>query len=394
MSWANLDDGFADHPKVIDLPDAAFRLHVCAMCWCSRRLTDGLVRSRELRILGAMLEGCPDDRRLHELAQNLVDARLWDPCEEGWRLHDWLKHNESAKKVAERREAAKQRMAEHRKVKSGEARTFAALFARTSCERSDERAGEVRVPSPLLSSPLTNPMDQLPPLPPASGGPSACPDSPTTGKLATQGPPPIPDQPAEPSLPGMPSEPAKAPRKRSKPGQDAAERDRCILVATTLLNELSCAIQAVRPSAHRIRVLPATLKHLTDRLMDGATVEEVRHVIAVYQADARRNPDTLVYFNHTTPFRPDNFERAKVRTVEDARKPRYQAPPQVRFGPPPPEEVERINRERRESDDLQAEGTRKAIEERRRIAARPGNDEERAAIAQMVKATEEDHGSQ
>ena len=89
MSWANLDDGFADHRKVIALPDAAFRLHVCAMCWCSRRLTDGLVRSRELRILGAMLEGCPDDQRLQELAQNLVDARLWDPCEEGWRLHDW-----------------------------------------------------------------------------------------------------------------------------------------------------------------------------------------------------------------------------------------------------------------------------------------------------------------
>lgn len=341
MSWANLDDGFADHRKVIDLPDAAFRLHVCAMCWCSRRLTDGLVRSRELRILGAMLEGCPDDRRLQELAQNLVDARLWDPCEEGWRLHDWLKHNESAKKVAERREAAKQRMAEHRKVKSGESRTFASGSREQSGARSDERASEVRVPSPLLSSPLPNPMDQLPPLPPASGGPSACPDSPTIGKQseteawsqgirATQGPPPIPNQPAEPSLPGMPSEPAKAPRKRSKPGQDAVERDRCTLVATTLLNELSNAIQAVRPSAHRIRVLPATLKHITDRLMEGATVEEVRHVIAVYQADARRNPDTLVYFNHTTPFRPDNFERAKVRTVEDAARPI----PQRVTGPP------------------------------------------------------------
>ena len=256
---------------------------------------------------------------------------------------------------------------------------------------------EQSVTSGHAASPDVTPsraVPEIPPVPPASGGPSACPERPTTGKLAIQGPPPIPDQPAEPSLPGMPSETAKAPRKRSKPGQDAAERDRCTLVATTLLNELSSAIQAVRPSAHRIRVLPATLKPITDRLMDGATVEEVRHVIAVYQADARRNPDTLVYFNHTTPFRPDNFERAKVRTVEDARKPRYQAPPQVRFGPPPPEEVERINRERRESDDLQAEGTRKAIEERRRIAARPGNNEERAAIAQMVKATEEDHGSQ
>ena len=157
MSWANLDDGFADHPKVIDLPDAAFRLHVCAMCWCSRRLTDGLVRSRELRILGAMLEGCPDDQRLQELAQKLVDARLWDPCEEGWRLHDWLKHNESAQKVIERREAAKQRMAENRKGKGSEKRTFAGTSRERSEERAPERSREVRVPSPLLSSPLPTP---------------------------------------------------------------------------------------------------------------------------------------------------------------------------------------------------------------------------------------------
>lgn len=154
MSWANLDDGFADHPKVIDLPDAAFRLHVCSMCWCSRRLTDGLVRSRELRILGAMLEGYPDDRRLQDLAQKLVDARLWDHCEEGWRLHDWLKHNESAQKVIERREASRQRMAASRKGKGSDKRTFAETSRERSAERASERSSEVRVPSPLLSSPL------------------------------------------------------------------------------------------------------------------------------------------------------------------------------------------------------------------------------------------------
>ena len=160
MSWANLDDGFADHPKVIDLPDAAFRLHVCAMCWCSRRLTDGLVRSRELRILGAMLEGCPDDEQLRELVKKLVKARLWESCEEGWRLHDWLKHNESASKVTERREAAKQRMAENRRKAAEKSRTFADSSREHSDEHVPERAGEVRSPSPLLSSPLPNPTEE------------------------------------------------------------------------------------------------------------------------------------------------------------------------------------------------------------------------------------------
>lgn len=160
MSWANLDDGFADHPKVIDLPDAAFRLEVCAMCWCARRLTDGLVRSRELRILGAMLEGCPDDEQLRELVKKLVKARLWIPCEEGWRLHNWLKHNQSASTVIERREAAKQRMAENRRKAAEKSRTFADSSREQETEHAPERASEVHPPYPILSSPNPNPTEE------------------------------------------------------------------------------------------------------------------------------------------------------------------------------------------------------------------------------------------
>ena len=310
MSWANLDDGFADHPKVIDLSDAAFRLHVCAMCWCSRRLTDGLVRSRELRILGAMLQGCPADQQLQELVTELVSARLWESCEEGFRLHDWLKHNESASKVAERREAAKQRMAEGRKNKANNLRTFAGSSREQHGERSEARSREVRVPSPLPSSPL--PLQDPKTLP--NGSDSARAEGEGVGSPGLPGIDP----------PGAQEKPRKAPRSKSA----TASNPELQTLAVALLGELSAAIQSVRPSARELRPIPGNLEHIAERLADGATADEVRHVIAVYAAESRHNEKSLQYFNPVSPFRRDNFARALARTVADASKPeRQRAPP-------------------------------------------------------------------
>ena len=47
MPFLNLDDNFAEHPKIHPLTDGAFRLHVSAMCYCARLKTDGkLPRSK------------------------------------------------------------------------------------------------------------------------------------------------------------------------------------------------------------------------------------------------------------------------------------------------------------------------------------------------------------
>lgn len=43
MVWANLDDGFSDHPKNWALSDAAYRLHVSGINYCGRLLTDGVI---------------------------------------------------------------------------------------------------------------------------------------------------------------------------------------------------------------------------------------------------------------------------------------------------------------------------------------------------------------
>ena len=43
MAWLRIDDGFVEHPKVYDLSDRSFRLHVAAHCYSARNLTDGVL---------------------------------------------------------------------------------------------------------------------------------------------------------------------------------------------------------------------------------------------------------------------------------------------------------------------------------------------------------------
>lgn len=94
--WVRLDNGFPEHPKVIGLTDAAFRLEVEAMCYAHRNLTDGLVPPTYAR--GRL-------RAAHELEA----ARLWVPGPEGgWLLHDYLAWQNSRAAV----EDARKRMSE------------------------------------------------------------------------------------------------------------------------------------------------------------------------------------------------------------------------------------------------------------------------------------------
>ena len=141
-------------------------------------------------------------------------------------------------------------------------------------------------------------------------------------------PPPPTPTPTAPSLPGLDpgtlKKPSKAPRSKSA----TASNPELQTLAVALLGELSAAIQSVRPSARELRPIPGNLEHIAERLADGATADEVRHVIAVYAAESRHNEKSLQYFNPVSPFRRDNFARALARTVADASKPeRQRAPP-------------------------------------------------------------------
>lgn len=124
-----------------------------------------------------------------------------------------------------------------------------------------------------------------------------------------------------PGLPGIDPGTQEKPSKQPKAKRAGGVTQEVAALAETLLAELSAAIQRVRPGARLLRPIPGNVEHIAARLADGATAEEVRHVIAVCEAESRHNEKSLQYFNAVSPFRRDNFGRHLARTLEDAAKP-------------------------------------------------------------------------
>jgi len=81
------------------------------------------------------------------------------------------------------------------------------------------------------------------------------------------------------------------------------------VLAEVLLNELNEARKRVSPTSRPLQPTSPNLKHMKERIAEGATIEDVRHVIAVCEADCRANPSSLKWFNAVSPFRSDNFAR-------------------------------------------------------------------------------------
>ena len=90
MAWVRIDDQFPDHPKVLGLSNDAFCLHVTAMCWSAKQLTDGKVPSHVLKRLAW---------RCHDAAMatdELVASGVWEVDDpRGWIIHDFLDYNPS-----------------------------------------------------------------------------------------------------------------------------------------------------------------------------------------------------------------------------------------------------------------------------------------------------------
>lgn len=131
MSWLRVDDTFVEHPKVIDLSDRSFRLHVAGMCFCARNLTDGVLVKRSVSVVCALSSAT----RKH--VAELVEAGLWVKAGDGFEVKDFLIYNPTGEKVKADRDAARDRM---RKVRSG--------------ERSRERSA-TPAPDPSLEQALT-----------------------------------------------------------------------------------------------------------------------------------------------------------------------------------------------------------------------------------------------
>jgi len=97
MPWIRFEDNFPEHPKVLALSDAAFRLHVRAIGYAARHLTDGHVSSAALRSM----------TRNPALPAALVGAGIWETATDGFLVHDYLHYQPSKAEVVEQRMAKK-----------------------------------------------------------------------------------------------------------------------------------------------------------------------------------------------------------------------------------------------------------------------------------------------
>lgn len=96
-TYIRLHDGMPDHPKVVGLSDAAFRLYVESLCWSGRHLTDGMVSAAALRRMGGWSP---------ESIKELAEAGLLEVGQgASWVIHDYTEHQRTADEVAGYRKA-------------------------------------------------------------------------------------------------------------------------------------------------------------------------------------------------------------------------------------------------------------------------------------------------
>ncbi len=91
MTWVRLDEKFADHPKVVRAGPLGMAMHVTALCYCNRHLTDGFVPKQIASVL-LDLTGLGE---WSLVVEDLVEAGLWEPVDRGWLIHDYLDYQPS-----------------------------------------------------------------------------------------------------------------------------------------------------------------------------------------------------------------------------------------------------------------------------------------------------------
>lgn len=103
--WVKIAVGLREHPKVLEAGDDAGWLFVCSLMWSKEHDTDGAIPGYAVERLNG-LKG----RRLAAAVHKVVAVGLWEVTDSGFRIHDYLDHQESS----ERRKAAAKKAAEAR----------------------------------------------------------------------------------------------------------------------------------------------------------------------------------------------------------------------------------------------------------------------------------------
>lgn len=108
MAWIKIDDSFPDHPKIISLSDLAFRLHIHALCYCGKFLTDGFISYQWVNMR------LRDNEAIEKPSDELEEMGLWIREEKGWQIHDYLTHQTSKEQVEVKRASLRERQKRYR----------------------------------------------------------------------------------------------------------------------------------------------------------------------------------------------------------------------------------------------------------------------------------------
>ncbi|MDP9692685.1 UNVERIFIED_ORG: hypothetical protein J2X79_000214 [Arthrobacter globiformis] len=106
MTWSRLSDDFTDRPEILALSLAAGWLHVEAIVWCNKHLTDGQIPAAAL---GRLAGKIPDPTAA---VAELVTQGVWEAQDGGWQL-DWS-DQETAQRVTGRRQYRAKVQADYR----------------------------------------------------------------------------------------------------------------------------------------------------------------------------------------------------------------------------------------------------------------------------------------
>lgn len=157
MPWVRLDDQLPIHRKVAGLSDAAFRLHVSAICWSARNLTDGYVSDAELGDVTARV------RTPARFAYECVGQEIWhfsgEKCESekcpasvekrtgGFVIHDYWQYQPTREQVLRDRKAAAQRQERWREKRNGGTNAVTNAVSSPSPPRPEGKRGGRAAPA-------------------------------------------------------------------------------------------------------------------------------------------------------------------------------------------------------------------------------------------------------
>lgn len=280
MSWAKLDDGFFDHPKVLVAGEDAANLYVRGLVWCCKHLTDGAIPREALRTLTGRRDAAA-------LAAKLVASGLWEMRDGGWAVHDFHDHNPTAAEVKARRSELSAKRAEAGKrggIRSGQVRGMEANAKQTASKPEASCSGVAEAKrSPIPSHPiLSHPKEEKTPPPPVVA---------SARRVADETPAP------------------RAVEAPSAPSPTRPATDRYDLPAVAVEEALIAATGGrLRLSAAAAPMGAAIVERLR---REGVTIDELPRIAAVIGADGGRllwpwPPDLRVTIDHLAkPALPD-----------------------------------------------------------------------------------------